>query len=163
MARKTIRQRLVALQKKFPRRNKQGYLYRNKDDLRTTFATIFVYSLIFDPKRGHSVFIWNPHRRGRDWDWKGWLAWLEGTNKASKEKGFDILNGAVMSAINSKRGTDWSVLRMIGFHGDNTQASGHVAAEGKDAIYKRKTKRKKSRRNKADAKRQSNRLRKRGR
>lgn len=110
MAIKTIGAKLRALAKKFPERNSEGFLYRDKKDLKTRYTTVYVYAVIYDESRGHSLFVWNPHRRGHDWTWKGWNTWLN-------QKGIEILTGAVMQSINDKYGSEWEARQIIGFHG----------------------------------------------
>jgi hypothetical protein len=144
MARKTIKQKLTELEKKFPKRTAYGFLHRTKAELSKTYSTIFVYALIYDDERGHSVFVWEPHRRGHDWNAKEWDRWLT-------SKGLDILAHDVMEAINTKRGSSWEMQRIIGYHGSNIKETFKKAGEGKDALYKRQNKSKHKGRNKANA------------
>jgi len=145
MARKTIRDKIATLKRKFPRRTRFGFLYFKKKDITTNYSTILVYALVYAPEHGHSLFIWNPHRRGKDWQAKRWNTWLN-------QEGIDILATAVMRAINDKRGDHWEMQRIIGFSGDDYKPRMHVAQEGKDALYPTRS-RKKLRRNKTLAKR----------
>lgn len=110
MTTKTIGAKLKNLSKKFPLKNSAQFLYKEKSDLSRKYSTVYVYAIIFDDERGHSLFIWNPHRRGKDWQWQGWNKWL-------LQKGYDILTGAVMDAINDKHGSAWIVKNIVGFHG----------------------------------------------
>lgn len=146
MARKTIRQQLVALKRRFPFRTRYAFLYKNKSDLTANYSTIYVYALIYDDERGHSVFIWNPHRRGFDWKPREWNKWLN-------QRGIDILKGDVMEAINSKKGSKWQMQRLIGYHGADYEPKGHVAGERNRALYRNRDSDKRKGRNKTHAKR----------
>jgi len=145
MARKTIREKIATLKRRFPRRTRYGFLYLNKKDLRTNYTTILVYALVYAPEHGHSLFIWNPHRKGMDWQSVRWNKWLN-------EKGIEILATDVMRAINDKRGDHWEMQRIIGFSGDDYKPRMHIAQEGKNALYPVRPRAKLSR-NKSIAKR----------
>lgn len=107
---KTIGAKLKNVARKFPKQNKTQFLYKEKSDLTTKYSTVYVYAIIYDENRGHSLFVWNPHRRGKDWKWQGWNKWL-------LERGYDILISAVMDAINDKYGSQWIVKKIVGYHG----------------------------------------------
>jgi hypothetical protein len=147
MARKTIRDKLKILKRRFPFRTAYAFLFAKKGDRLRKYSTILVYSLIYSPEKGHSLFIWNPHRKGKDWNSKEWNTWLN-------REGLAILSDAVMLAINNKRGDHWEFQRLVGFSGDDYQPRIlHVAQEGERALYPSKNKRKRKGRNKTHAKR----------
>lgn len=141
MARKTIRYKLTILKRKFPLRTRYAFLHSRKSQIRKKYSTILVYSLIYSVEKGHSLFIWNPHRKGYDWNSLEWNDWLNA-------KGLTILSSDVMQAINDKRGDHWIFQRLVGFSGDDYEPrSLHVAQEGQNAIYQSKNKRKRKARN----------------
>lgn len=108
---KTIGAKLKNVSKKFPKQvKKEQYLYREAKDLKETYSTVYVYAIIYDPDRGHSLFVWNPHRRGFDWNYKGWYRWLV-------TLGYTIMTDAVMDSINDKYGSRWVVKKIVGYHG----------------------------------------------
>lgn len=134
MSRKTIRNQLRTIRRKFPQRTRYGFLYLLKGDVKRKFTGIIMYCLIYSPQNGHSLFVFDSHRRGHNWTAKEWNDWINA-------EGLDIINDAVLPAINAKGGNDWQMRRLIGFSGK------------KNAIYKRQNRNKSSRRNKTHAKR----------
>lgn len=145
MARKTIRQRILSLQKKFPYRTKYAFIYSRKTDLKKRFTEINVYALIYDEERGHSLFNWQPHR-AHQWTPQEWNDWLN-------KKGLSILAHDVMEAINAKRGSNWQMQRLVAFSGDTRVPVITPAGEKKNAVHKRKGKRQRKTGNKTHAKR----------
>lgn len=135
MARKTIGSKLAYLARKFPHRNSFGFLYDDAADLKRKFSTIYVAALIYDPERGHSLFMWNPHRRGKDWTPRRWNTWLN-------EQGLDILSANVMSEVNNKRGAQWQMTRLIGFFGGIYEPRKiHIVGEDSTAMYQHEAQR----------------------
>lgn len=145
MARKTIRDKIATLKRKFPRRTRYGFLHVNKRDLHRNYSSILIYALVYAPEHGHSLFIWNPHRKDYNWQPPRWNKWII-------EKGEEILYTPVMNAINAKRGDHWKLLRVIGFSGAEYKPRMHIAQEGKNALYPTEP-RTQLRRNKTHAKR----------
>ena len=145
MARKTIRERLRTLKRRFPHRSRYGFLYRHKLELRRHYTEIIVYSLIYSPQKGHSLFIWNPHRRGFNWTPVEWNEWLN-------KEGLSTVIDAVMLAISEKRGDNWEFQRLVGFSGDEYAPRG-IVKEGKNALYPSIHSVKRKRGNKANGKR----------
>lgn len=110
---KTVADRLRDLYFKFPKRTDYKFLYKKRSDLQRKYSTVQCYFVIYSPDMGHSLMVWNPHRRGFNWRAKEWNTWL-------REKGLDIYVDAVLPAINEKNvnRADWIMREYVGFHGD---------------------------------------------
>jgi hypothetical protein len=146
MARKTIRDKLRALKRKFPFRTSYGFLHLKKLELRRKYTSILLYCLIYSPEKGYSLLVWDAHRRGHNKDAKEWNQWIN-------TDGIEALKDYVLPAISAKRGDSWEFHRLIGFSGAKYVPTIHVLADrDKDAIYPNQNKSKRSRRNKTNDK-----------
>lgn len=141
MARKTIREKLRTLKRKFPLRTSYGFLHVMKSDLKRKYTTCVLYCLIYTPEKGHSLLIWDAHRRGHNKTAVEWNAWIN-------SDGIAALNDWVLPAINAKRGDSWQFQRLVGFSGAEYKTHMHVLADrDADAVYPHKIKSKRTRRN----------------
>ena len=144
MSNKTIRQKIKILKRKFPFRTSYGFLHSMKSDVRRKYTTIFLYCLIYSPEKGHSLLIWDSHRRGHNKNPVEWNAWIN-------SDGITALNDYVLPAINSKRGDTWQFQRLVGFSGAKYEPRMHVLADkDKDAFYPTEAKSKRTKRNKTN-------------
>ena len=142
MARKTIREKLKTLKRKFPYRTTYGFLHSAKVDIRHKYTTILLYCLIYSPEKGHSLLIWDAHRRGHTKNATEWNKWIN-------TDGIEALNSYVLPAMNAKRGDTWEFQRLIGFSGAKYVPRMHVLADrDNDAVHPNKIKSKRAQRNK---------------
>jgi len=118
-SKKTVGARMRKLGAKFPKRTDYKYLYKQRGDLARKHTTVICYFIVYNPDKGHSMMLWNPHRRGKNWNAKDWNIWL-------REKGLDIFSSAVLTAINDKdpHSGGWHVREYLGFHGADYEPYG---------------------------------------
>ncbi len=129
MAKKTLKDRIRQIIRKYKHINPARYLYNRKSELGKKFQRLRVWFLIHDKKRGYSIFIYEL-KRIKTYSVIEWTGLLQ-KNYGGYEIIYSVFTQSILPAINTKSGAAWRFVSLLAWTGINDIRQGENPVRNK--------------------------------